>query len=241
MDNYKKVIAIDFDGCICTAAWPEIGEPNWDVINRAKAEKDAGAELILWTCREGELLEAALKACYSWGLTFDAVNDNTPRMVELYGKNPRKVSAAEYWDDHAVTMPEKTRWISVKERLPEIGTPVLLRTTYTESLKEEEITIGALNSHRAGGKRKGEPFWVWIGYWLNDTASSFEFFLKCEELCPGNEYVTHWMPLPGLPGEQEHFADASKMSDEICKECSLDDLWDKIAENTNKANGYDVP
>ena len=150
MDNYKKVIAIDFDGCICTSAWPEIGEPNWGVINRAKAEKDAGAELILWTCREGELLEAALKACYAWGLTFDAVNDNTPRMVELYGNNPRKVSAAEYWDDHAVTM-------------------------------------------------------------------------------------------PGLPGEQEHFADAGKMSEEICKECSLDDLWDKIAENTNKANGYDVP
>ena len=31
----RKAIAIDFDGCLCTDAYPEIGEPNWPVIRRA--------------------------------------------------------------------------------------------------------------------------------------------------------------------------------------------------------------
>lgn len=46
----RKAIAIDFDGCICTNAFPNIGAPNWSVINRARAEHAAGAGLILWTC-----------------------------------------------------------------------------------------------------------------------------------------------------------------------------------------------
>ena len=58
----RKAIAIDFDGCLCTDAFPEIGEPNWAVINRAKTEQQAGAGLILWTCREGQLLLDAVEA-----------------------------------------------------------------------------------------------------------------------------------------------------------------------------------
>ena len=44
-----KAIAIDFDGCICTNAFPNIGTPNRSVINKALAEQAAGAGLILWT------------------------------------------------------------------------------------------------------------------------------------------------------------------------------------------------
>lgn len=106
MTEYKRVIAVDFDGCLCESAWPEIGEPHMDVINRAKLERTAGAELILWTCREGELLFNALRFCRLYGLEFDAVNDNAPSRIEMYGSNPRKVSADEYWDDKAVRMPE---------------------------------------------------------------------------------------------------------------------------------------
>lgn len=63
-----KAIAIDFDGCICTNAFPNIGAPNRSVIDKAIAEQAAGAGLILWTCREGELLQQALDACAQWGL-----------------------------------------------------------------------------------------------------------------------------------------------------------------------------
>ena len=101
----RKAIAIDFDGCLCTDAYPEIGEPNWPVIRRAQAEQRAGAGLILWTCREGQLLLDAIDACKGWGLTFDAVNESLPDWIEEFGTRPRKVGASEYWDDKAVQLP----------------------------------------------------------------------------------------------------------------------------------------
>jgi hypothetical protein len=101
----KKAIAIDFDGCLCQNAYPSIGSPNWPVINRALAEQDDGAGLILWTCREGKLLQEAVMACWSWGLHFDAINESLPEWIEAFGTCPRKVGATEYWDDRAVRMP----------------------------------------------------------------------------------------------------------------------------------------
>ena len=100
----SKVIAIDFDGCICENAWPSIGKPNWMVIMQALSEKSNGAKLILWTCREGERLKEAIKACADWGLSFDAVNDNLESAKAEWDNNPRKVAATEYWDDRAVKM-----------------------------------------------------------------------------------------------------------------------------------------
>ena len=70
-------------------------------IVAAAAEQIAGAGLILWTCREGELLENALEACTRWGLHFDAVNDSLPSWKKFYGNDTRKVGATEYWDDKA--------------------------------------------------------------------------------------------------------------------------------------------
>ena len=106
----RKAIAIDFDGCLCTNAYPEIGEPNWTVIYRAKAEQRAGAGLILWTCREGQLLLNAIAACEGWGLTFDAVNESLPDWIEAFGTKPRKVGATEYWDDKAASIPVTDRF-----------------------------------------------------------------------------------------------------------------------------------
>lgn len=101
----RKAIAIDFDGCLCSNAYPEIGEPNWEVIYRAIKEQADGTGLILWTCREGQLLEDAVSACKNWGLVFDAVNENLPDWIESFGTQPRKVGASEYWDDKAVRLP----------------------------------------------------------------------------------------------------------------------------------------
>lgn len=102
----RKAIAIDFDGCLCTNAYPEIGEPIWPVIRRAKAEQEAGAGLILWTCREGQLLLDAIDACEGWGLSFNTVNESLPDWIEAFGTKPRKVGASEYWDDKAVRLPD---------------------------------------------------------------------------------------------------------------------------------------
>lgn len=102
VENPAKVIAIDFDGCLCVNNWPYIGAPNWAVIERAKQEQQNGAKLILWTCREGDALDRAVEACAEWGLYFDAVNENLPERIAQYDNDPRKVGADEYWDDKAV-------------------------------------------------------------------------------------------------------------------------------------------
>lgn len=94
------IYAVDFDGTLCRSAWPDIGEPNFHLIRFLLKEKKRGAKLILWTMREGELLDNAVKWCEQFGLTFDALNDNLPSGCEKYGNNPRKVYADRYIDDH---------------------------------------------------------------------------------------------------------------------------------------------
>lgn len=121
----RKVIAIDFDGCLCENAWPEIGKPHMEVINAAIKEQTGGSALILWTCRVGELLERSVEWCRSYGLEFDAVNENLPERLEHYGSESRKISADEYWDDCAIHMPKPPNGPLILNELREMdGEPV---------------------------------------------------------------------------------------------------------------------
>lgn len=142
-----KAIAIDFDGCLCDNAYPAIGAPHWGVIARAKMEQEAGAGLILWTCREGQLLQEAVAACESWGLHFDAINESLPSWIAAFNNAPRKVGASEYWDDQAVPMGGEQE---VNQVIEAIGLPAVL-----EQCAEElaELTQAALKMAR---KLRGE-------------------------------------------------------------------------------------
>lgn len=142
-----KAIAIDFDGCLCDNAYPAIGAPHWGVIARAKMEQEAGAGLILWTCREGPLLQEAVAACESWGLHFDAINESLPSWIAAFKNAPRKVGASEYWDDRAVPVGIQPEMYQV---IGAIGLPAVL-----EQCAEElaELTQAALKMAR---KLRGE-------------------------------------------------------------------------------------
>lgn len=98
----KKIIAVDFDDTLCFSSWPELGEPNRPLIEYLKSLKEQGNKLILWTCRAGEALEKAVNWCREQDLEFDAINDNLPEIIELYGNNSRKISCDYYIDDKAV-------------------------------------------------------------------------------------------------------------------------------------------
>lgn len=153
----RKAIAIDFDGCLCSDAYPVIGEPNWDVIERAKQEQRQGAGLILWTCREGVLLEEAEKACKGWGLTFDAVNESLPDWIEAFKTQPRKVGASEYWDDRAVRMPavEKRNLQEAKSDAGKIR-PTLVCSSLIRAVAEVR-EYGTRKYHDPENWRKVEP------------------------------------------------------------------------------------
>lgn len=123
----RKVIAIDFDGCLCENAWPEIGTPHMEVIDAALQAQRKGAALVLWTCRNGDLLASAVEWCRERGLFFDAVNENLPERLEYYGGDPRKISADEYWDDCAVHIPVPPNTPLTLEELRKMdGEPVYL-------------------------------------------------------------------------------------------------------------------
>ena len=108
----NKIIAIDFDNTLFKTKWPDILEPIWEVIERAKEEQRNGAKLILWTCRCGEYLDEAVVACRLVGLIFDAVNENLPESIEMFdGTNSRKVFANEYWDDLSLNPTYDVFWL----------------------------------------------------------------------------------------------------------------------------------
>ena len=48
------------------------------------------------------MLEEAVNFCREHGLYFDAVNENIPEVVALYGGDSRKVCADVYIDDKSV-------------------------------------------------------------------------------------------------------------------------------------------
>lgn len=103
--SHSKIIAVDFDGCLVTNKFPNIGEPIWETINALKAEQESGAQVILWTCRRDDQLDAAVEWCSMHGIYFDEINRNLPAIVKSFGGDTVKVFAHEYWDDRARVMP----------------------------------------------------------------------------------------------------------------------------------------
>ena len=98
--DYAEIYAVDFDGTLNLAnTYPELGEPNMELIEFLKERRAAGDKIILWTCREGEFLKAAVKYCNNYGLFFHAVNENLPENIAYFGNNSRKVWAHHYIDD----------------------------------------------------------------------------------------------------------------------------------------------
>lgn len=65
-----------------------------------------GNKIILWTCREGDRLQEAVEWCKSYGLEFDAVNENIPEMIEWYGNDTRKIGYDVLIDDKAINKPK---------------------------------------------------------------------------------------------------------------------------------------
>ena len=71
-------IAVDFDGTIVEHKYPKIGKEIPFAIDTLLALAAEGHKLILWTSRDGELLDEALEFCRERGLEFYAINSNYP-------------------------------------------------------------------------------------------------------------------------------------------------------------------
>ena len=71
-------IAIDFDGTIVEHRYPAIGKEIPFAIETLKRLQEERHRLILWTVREGKLLDEAVAFCRERGLEFYAINRDYP-------------------------------------------------------------------------------------------------------------------------------------------------------------------
>ncbi len=72
------VIAVDFDGTIVEHRYPAIGEELPFATDTLKMLIRDGHQLILWSVREGALLQEAVDWCKERGVEFYAVNKDYP-------------------------------------------------------------------------------------------------------------------------------------------------------------------
>lgn len=93
------IVAIDFDGVLVSDEFPEIGEPDWDMVSAVWRLGFTKHELILWTSRVDKRLEEAIQWCKDHNLKFTCINANAPSNLAEYGTDPRKVYADIYIDD----------------------------------------------------------------------------------------------------------------------------------------------
>lgn len=97
------IIAVDFDGTIVEHRYPRIGKPIPHAIETLKKLRNECHLLILWTVREGALLQEAVDYCKNQGLDFYAVNSNHPD--EFPGEKPnysRKLNVDLFIDDRNI-------------------------------------------------------------------------------------------------------------------------------------------
>ena len=90
------IIAVDFDGTIVEHRYPDIGREKPFAIETLKKLAEERHQLILWTVREGKLLQEAIDFCRERGLEFYAVNRNYP---EEKHPQTRKLKAELWIDD----------------------------------------------------------------------------------------------------------------------------------------------
>ena len=91
------VIAVDFDGTIVEHEYPKIGRPIPFAIETLLQLQQDGHILILWTVRDGSLLQEAVDYCKNKGLHFYAANKNYPEEDSLTAS--RKLTADLFIDD----------------------------------------------------------------------------------------------------------------------------------------------
>ncbi len=95
-------IAVDFDGTIVRDCYPEIGKERTFAVDTLKALIQDGHQVVLWTVREGALLQEAVEWCRERGLEFYAVNKNYAEEKTDDKSYTRKLKVDIFIDDRNV-------------------------------------------------------------------------------------------------------------------------------------------
>lgn len=95
------IIAVDFDGTIVRHRYPKIGEELPFATETLRMLIHEGHRLILWTVREGKLLDEAIEWCRDRGVEFYAINRDFPEEDATGSGFSRKLKADLFIDDRS--------------------------------------------------------------------------------------------------------------------------------------------
>lgn len=93
------VIAVDFDGTIVEHRYPEIGAERPFATQTLKMLIEDQHQLILWSVREGKLLDDAVEWCRKRGVEFWAVNKDYPEEEKDKNQHFSRKLKADLWID----------------------------------------------------------------------------------------------------------------------------------------------
>lgn len=97
------IIAVDFDGTIVEHRYPEIGREIPFATETLRQLIQDRHQLILWSCREGQLLQDAVDWCHERGVDFYAINNDYPEETpESNNHFSRKLKVDMFIDDRNV-------------------------------------------------------------------------------------------------------------------------------------------
>ncbi|MBP5355648.1 MAG: hypothetical protein J6Z10_02200 [Prevotella sp.] len=129
-------IAVDFDGTIVEHEYPAIGREIPFATETLRMLINDRHQLIVWSVREGELLQEAIDWCHERGGDFYAINRDFPEEdVEKNIHFSRKLKVDLFIDDRNVgglpdwgtiyrMISENKTWRDiVRERQPEVSEP----------------------------------------------------------------------------------------------------------------------
>lgn len=143
-------IAVDFDGTIVKHRYPAIGEEIPFAIDTLKMLINDHHRLILWSVREGKLLEDAISWCRERGVEFYAVNRDYPEeTIENNQHFSRKLKVDVWIDDRNLG------------GLPDWGTiyrMISQRKTWDDIINEE-LSSHHLDTCKDQNAYKKKPWW----------------------------------------------------------------------------------
>ena len=144
------IIAVDFDGTIVEHRYPEIGKEIPFAIDTLKMLIKDHHRVILWSVREGKLLEDAVNWCKERGVEFYAVNRDYPEeSTENNQHFSRKLKADVWIDDRNLG------------GLPDWGTiyRMISRHKTRNDIIHEEVSHYRMDAYEDRHSKKKKSWW----------------------------------------------------------------------------------
>jgi hypothetical protein len=140
------LIAVDFDGTIVEHRYPEIGEEKPFAVQTLRMLIAERHKIILWSVREGELLDEAVEWCRERGIEFYAINRDYPEETLTNNDHfSRKLKVDLFIDDRNIG------------GLPDWGT--IYRMVH-DGTQWYQLINEAVTGHKDYGTRKHHrPWW----------------------------------------------------------------------------------